>query len=44
MFAFPQVTLLIILVGTVIVLPCLIGYTALAYYVFLGKATELTYD
>jgi len=37
-------SLLIILVGTVIVLPCLIGYTALAYYVFRGKATELTYD
>ncbi len=37
-------SLRIILVGTVIVLPCLIGYTALAYYIFRGKATELTYD
>lgn len=41
--AAPQ-SLLIILVGTVIVLPFLIGYTALAYYIFRGKARDLTYD
>lgn len=37
-------SLFIILVGTVIVLPVLIGYTALSYYIFRGKATELRYD
>lgn len=36
-------SLIIMLVGAVIVLPVLIGYTALAYYVFRGKATELSY-
>ncbi len=41
--AAPQ-SLLIILVGTLFVLPFLIGYTAVAYYIFRGKATELTYD
>ncbi|MFP4204245.1 MAG: cytochrome d ubiquinol oxidase subunit II [Opitutales bacterium] len=37
-------SLIIILVGTLIVLPFLIGYTALSYYIFRGKATELSYD
>ncbi|MFW6218049.1 MAG: cytochrome BD ubiquinol oxidase subunit II, partial [Verrucomicrobiota bacterium] len=37
-------SLLIILIGTAIVLPFLIAYTALAYYIFRGKATELSYD
>ncbi len=37
-------SLFIILVGTVFVLPTIIGYTVLAYTVFRGKATELTYD
>ena len=35
-------SLMIILVGTLIVLPCLIGYTALAYKVFSGKARDLS--
>ena len=34
----------IILVGTLIVMPIILGYTALAYYIFRGKATELRYD
>lgn len=33
-----------VLVGALIVIPVLIGYTVLAYYVFKGKATELRYD
>ena len=37
-------SLFIILIGTVFVLPTIIGYTALAYTVFRGKATELSYD
>jgi len=37
-------SLLIILVGALLVLPLLIGYTAVAYYIFRGKATELSYD
>jgi len=37
-------SLFIILVGTVFVLPTIIGYTVLAYTVFRGKATELRYD
>lgn len=37
-------SLFIIFVGAVIVLPVLIGYTALSYYIFHGKARELTYD
>lgn len=37
-------SLLIILVGTGIVLPFLIGYTAVSYYIFRGKATDLSYD
>ncbi|MGR3433849.1 MAG: cytochrome d ubiquinol oxidase subunit II [Shimia sp.] len=36
--------LIIILAGTVFVLPTILGYTALAYWVFRGKATELRYD
>lgn len=32
-----------ILVGVVIVLPAILGYTVLAYRVFWGKATDLTY-
>ncbi len=37
-------SLFIILLGAVFVLPVIIGYTVLAYTVFRGKATELTYD
>ncbi|MCR9256650.1 MAG: cytochrome d ubiquinol oxidase subunit II [Alphaproteobacteria bacterium] len=37
-------SLIIILVGTLFVLPTILGYTALSYYVFRGKATELRYD
>jgi cytochrome d ubiquinol oxidase subunit II len=37
-------SLKIILVGTVIVLPMILGYTALSYVVFRGKASLLTYD
>ncbi len=37
-------SLFIILIGTAIVLPTILGYTALAYTVFRGKATELRYD
>lgn len=37
-------SLMIILIGTLIVLPVLIGYTALAYYIFKGKAQDLSYD
>jgi cytochrome d ubiquinol oxidase subunit II len=37
-------SLFIILVGTCFVLPMIAAYTALAYTVFRGKATELTYD
>jgi cytochrome d ubiquinol oxidase subunit II len=33
----------IILVGALIVLPCIIGYTIFAYRVFWGKVKELTY-
>ncbi len=36
--------LLIILVGAAIVLPVLVCYTALSYFVFSGKATALRYD
>ncbi|MEM8789290.1 MAG: cytochrome d ubiquinol oxidase subunit II [Pseudomonadota bacterium] len=36
-------SLIIILVGAVIVLPVIIAYSALAYTVFRGKATELKY-
>ena len=35
---------MIILIGTLIVLPCVIGYTILAYRVFFwGKAKDLSY-
>lgn len=37
-------SLFIILIGTVFVLPTIIGYTILAYTVFRGKASELRYD
>ena len=37
-------SLMVILIGTAIVLPFLIGYTALAYWIFRGKATDLSYD
>jgi cytochrome d ubiquinol oxidase subunit II len=37
-------SLMILLVGALIVLPCLIGYTFVAYRIFHGKATDLTYD
>jgi cytochrome d ubiquinol oxidase subunit II len=37
-------SLKIILVGTVIVLPMILGYTALSYVVFRGKASLLNYD
>ena len=36
-------SLIIILIGTLIVLPFIIGYTAFAYKVFWGKSTELEY-
>lgn len=37
-------SLAIILVGTLFVLPVILGYSFYAYRVFGGKATELTYD
>ena len=37
-------SLMIILVGVCFVLPAILGYTALAYAIFRGKATELRYD
>ena len=37
-------SLFIILVGTCFVLPMILGYTVLAYTVFRGKATALSYD
>lgn len=37
-------SLIIILVGTCFVLPTILAYTALAYWVFRGKAQELRYD
>lgn len=37
-------SLMIMLFGALIVLPILLGYTFLAYYIFHGKATELSYD
>ena len=37
-------SLLIILVGTLFVLPVILGYTVLAYAIFRGKATALSYD
>lgn len=37
-------SLRIILIGTVIVLPFLVAYTALAYRIFRGKAVDLSYE
>lgn len=37
-------SLMIIFIGTIIVLPILLGYTFVVYKVFHGKATDLTYD
>ncbi len=37
-------SLFIILLGTLFVLPAILGYTFLSYYIFRGKATELRYD
>ena len=37
-------SLMIILAGTLIVLPTIIGYSIFAYVVFRGKATKLSYD
>ena len=37
-------SLFIILIGTCFVLPVILAYTALAYTVFRGKATELSYE
>lgn len=37
-------SLLVILIGTAIVLPFMAGYTALAYWIFRGKAEDLSYD
>ncbi len=37
-------SLMIILVGALIVIPVLLGYTFLAYKIFHGKATHLRYD
>jgi len=37
-------SLFIILLGTLFVLPAIIGYTVLSYYIFRGKAMELRYD
>lgn len=37
-------SLFIILIGTLFVLPAIVGYTILSYYIFNGKATALRYD
>ncbi len=37
-------SLKVILFGAAFVLPVMIGYTALAYWIFRGKASELSYD
>ena len=37
-------SLFIILVGSLFVLPAIMGYTLLSYWVFRGKARDLTYD
>ena len=37
-------SLIIILAGTLFVLPAILAYTALSYVIFRGKATELRYD
>jgi cytochrome d ubiquinol oxidase subunit II len=36
-------SLMIILVGALIALPCIIGYTIFAYRVFWGKVKDLSY-
>lgn len=36
-------SLMFILVGTAIVVPAILGYTAYAYRVFWGKTRQLTY-
>jgi len=37
-------SLAIILAGTLVVMPVILAYTAIAYVVFRGKATDLRYD
>jgi len=37
-------SLLIILAGTLFVLPVILGYSVLAYWIFRGKARDLSYD
>ena len=37
-------SLLIILIGTLFVLPVILGYSLLSYWIFRGKARDLTYD
>ena len=37
-------SLFIILMGVCVVVPVIIGYTVLAYFIFRGKATELSYE
>ncbi len=37
-------SLIIILAGTLFVMPVILGYSALAYYIFRGKAQDLRYD
>ena len=37
-------SLFIILIGTLFVLPAILGYSVLSYYIFRGKATDLKYD
>lgn len=37
-------SLMIMLVGALLVIPILLGYTAFVYYIFRGKATALSYD
>jgi cytochrome bd ubiquinol oxidase subunit II len=37
-------SLIIIFVGALFVLPVIVGYTALSYVIFSGKATDLRYD
>lgn len=37
-------SLFIILIGTCVVLPTIMAYTVMSYFIFRGKATELRYD
>jgi len=37
-------SLMVILIGTAFVLPFMIAYTTLAYWIFRGKASDLSYD